>query len=210
MIDGSAGRKPGGATPTRRRLWLTATGLAIAASGVFRPDAGEATWAKENGPGPEKRRHPGRGPFRDSALTVVNKTAVPLNCTFFFQNRTGGDSYDPPVADGDHAIEPAGSLRYAPERFRVGVLVKEVDPDTDLYADVRNVQLWYPRGGVSTGTNLDPATGIVGTPFIPEQNYAQGERRKKAKIVLNRNHDSSDFIEWELIVGEPRRSRRRV
>jgi hypothetical protein len=204
MSERGCGDADAGATPTRRQL-LRGVGGAIAAAGILPlPDA--VAWARGRAVRPEKRR-PGDGLFRDSALTVVNKTADPLNCTSFFQNRTG-DSYDPPVADGDHVIDPNGSFRYAPEQFRVGALVMDVDPDVDLYVDVRNLRLGYPRGGVSTGAKLDPAGGDVGAPFSPEQNYAQGERRKKAKIVLKRNHDSSDFIEWELIVGEPRRSSR--
>jgi hypothetical protein len=206
MTDRFGGCDTGGAMPTRRQLWRAAGGFAIAATGVLLPETIEAAWAKQNGVASDKRRRPRNEAFRDSALTVVNKTAVALNCTFSFQHRIGYDSYDPPLADVAHSVDPDGSFRYDPAQFRVGVLVKDVDPDVDLYADVRNVQFWYPRGGVSTGANLDPPGGIVGSAFIPEQNYSQGERRKKAKIVLKRNHDSDGFIEWELVIGQPRQS----
>ncbi len=202
-------RRNGGATPTRRQMWRAAGGFALAATGLFVPAALDAAAEQAGSAEPERRRRPGKGSFRDSALTVVNKTEVSLNCTFYLQNRIGYDSYDPPVADGGaRSIDPEQSLRYAPGQFRIGVLVTNVDPGVDLYADVRNVQLWYPRGGVSSGGNLDPSSGNIGNPFIREQNYAQGERHKKARIVLQRNDDSIGQIEWELIIGERRRRSR--
>jgi hypothetical protein len=85
------------------------------------------------------------------------------------------------------------------------VLVKQVDPGVDLYVEGRNRSLGYPRGGVASGAQLDPASGNLGTDLISRARLcAQGEQRNRARIVLERRDVSSDFIEWELIVGESR------
>jgi hypothetical protein len=112
--------------------------------------------------------------------------------------------YALPVYIQDRTLEPTGSVRFAPDHVRVGVLIRQVDPGTDLYADVRSVTYWYPRGGVTTGADLDPHTGLFGDAFIAEQNYAEGEQRKRARITLKRRDDAAGRIEWELIVGQGR------
>ncbi len=81
---------------------------------------------------------------------------------------------------------------------------KEVAPGLDRYADVRNVSFWFPRGGVFTGANLDPRNGVFGEAFIAEQNFEQGEQRKRVTFILKRRVNSEDRIEWELTAGESR------
>jgi hypothetical protein len=209
------------ASTTRRKLWrVTAGGVAVVASGLLPPvrtteaaahrDADASrTAARDNASaeGRRRRRHRHRkhqrhGLFRNSALTVVNKTGQTLNCAFYFRVQTGPDDYGLPVLDVTQAIAAGASFRYAHDHFRVGVLVRQVDPGVDLYTDVRNLSIGYPRGGVTTGAQLDPASSNFGSGFIPEEGYSQGEQHKRAKIVLKRRDDSADFIEWELTVGE--------
>ena len=216
----------------RRRLLLggAAGGVALAASGLFLPAWLAETEAREgalggtrggrhgkNHRGRHKQRShgdkkdkpngrddaPGGGaPFRATALTVVNKGVQPLQCTFFFRVKTGLDDYALPTANGTQTIAANGTFRYDPDRYRVGVLIKQILP-ADIYADVRNVSFFYPRGGVTQGSNLDPASGNVGSALIPEQNFSQGEAQQDQNVVLQRLKDDSkgaQRIEWELII----------
>jgi hypothetical protein len=143
------------------------------------------------------------GPFRATALTVVNKISQPLNCTFYYRVKTGLDDYALPTAGVDRTIGPNESFRYDPDRYRVGVHIKQTPGWQDVYADVRNVSFWFPRGGVTEGQDLDPHTGKVGSPLIDEQNFVVGEAHGRAGFVLRRKGDSADRIEWEFVVGEP-------
>jgi hypothetical protein len=219
-------------TVGRRRLLLggVVSGLALAATGLFLPAWLAETEARQGALGgtsggrhgknhrgrhkqrshrDKKDKHNGRddaprggAPFRSSALTVVNKGVQPLQCTFFFRVKTGLDDYALPTADGTQTIAANGTFRYDPDRYRVGVLIKQILP-ADIYADVRNVSFFYPRGGVTQGSNLDPASGNFGSALIPEQNFSQGEAQQDQNVVLQRLKDDSkgaQRIEWELII----------
>ena len=82
-----------------------------------------------------------------------------------------------------------------------GVLVKQIGGGADVYADVRNVSFWFPRGGVTMGVNLDPARGDFGHAFIREQDFSAGEVQTKLNIALQRL-DDSERIEWKLTIPE--------
>lgn len=142
--------------------------------------------------------------FRSSALTVVNQGKNPLNCTFFYRTKTGLDDYGPPVAHETHAVGGNSRYRYDSDHYRVGVLVKQVPViNTDLYADVRNLSFWFPRGSATKGSNLDPAAGNFGTTFFQEQEFDTGEKRHEYNVILQRMQDDSQGarrIEWELII----------
>lgn len=146
----------------------------------------------------------GGGPlFRSTALSVINKGANPLDCTFYYQIKTGLDDYALPTANGTQSVASSQSYRYDPDRYRVGVLIKKVLGPADIYVDVRNVSFFYPRGGVSQGMNLDPHAGNFGTPLIAEQNFAESETQQNQNVVLQRLKDDSKGnmrIEWELII----------
>jgi hypothetical protein len=70
----------------------------------------------------------------------------------------------------------------------------------DIYADVRNVSVWFPRGGVTKGSQLDPPNGKFGSAFIDEQTFVQTEAHDKSGITLWRKVDSENRIEWELFI----------
>ena len=83
------------------------------------------------------------------------------------------------------------------------MLIKQVLGTEDIYADVRNVSLFFPRGGVTHGTSLDPVANKFGDSFIAEQNFGEGEAQQNQNIVLQRVKDDSkgdSRIEWELII----------
>lgn len=199
----------------RRRALLAAVAgrFALAASGLFLPFAEDAAAGEDvNGEtrrGKHRKRHRTKerrrsGGFRDSALTVANASEAILLCTYCVRTKLGLDDYALPDYVLEKSLDPGTSFRFDPEQFRVGVLIRQVDPGTDLYADVRNVSYWYPRGGVTTGSNLEPHNDVFGNAFIAEQNYAEREQRKRAKIILKRKDDSPGRIEWELMVGQGR------
>ena len=155
------------------------------------------------------RRRPGNGapqdhgPFRSTGLTVTNKTNQPLQCTFFFRTKTGLDDYGLPIANGTQTINPNQSSRYDTDHYRVGALVPHVLGSSDLSADVRNVSFFFPRGGVTQGSNLDPHGGNFGGTLITEQNFAEGEEHQEQNVVLKRLADDSKGakrIEWELTI----------
>jgi hypothetical protein len=149
----------------------------------------------------------GQGLFRASALTVRNFNERPwppltLNCTFYYRIKTGLDEYGPPVASQELTLAPGESFRYAPDRFRVGVLIKHNLLSEDIYADVRNKSFWLPTGIVSGGQNLDPPAGKTGNVRIREQGFDFGERIWVVvpRLALGRGSDSDTHIEWELLV----------
>ena len=216
---------------SRRHLVRTAGGLVLAAAGLFLPDWLEETDAREGANGGalggrrghnrrgrhQRRTHGDRknrnqrsgsalqdhGPFRSSALTVTNKSNQPLQCTFFFRTKTGLDDYGLPIADGTRSINTGQSSRYDSDHYRVGVQITKVLGPNDLFADVRNVSFFFPRGGVTQGSTLDPHSGNVGSALIPEQNFGQGEEHQEQNVVLKRLADDSQGakrIEWELTV----------
>lgn len=154
------------------------------------------------------------GPFRAAALTVTNQFGIingverPVICVFYYRIKTGLDAYGPAVADKEVTLHAGESFRYDPDRYRVGVLCKrsfdtEVSSD-DVYADVRNVSLWYPRGGVTTGPDLDPAAGKIGnSTLIREQDFTVDETHfdSRGRIGLSRVDDSDNRIEWKFFVS---------
>jgi hypothetical protein len=190
--------------PTSRRAILIASGASLLA--LLGPHGIEAAdVSSENRAGKRRKRQRRRlrhmkPPFRDSSLKVVNRTAGTLQATFYYRIETGIDTFGRAVANGTHAISANGEHTDAPGKIRIGVLIHNVDPGTDLYADVRNVPYWYPRGGVSTGQNLDPAAERYGDVYIAEQNFDQREERRKRRIALKRLADT-DTINWELTIG---------
>lgn len=201
--------------PTRRDIWrVAAGGFALAASGLFLPDAMEETEARKHRKGrsrsrtqrrrERKRLRQSTGPFRNAALSVLNKSAAPLTCTWYYREHSSGDSYGNPVFAKNQVIAMQEEGRFDPGYLRVGLLIWNIDPGLDLYVDVRNVGLWYPRGGVFRGAQLDPPTGKFGDAFIAEQNFSQKESRKRARVELKRREDSTTAIEWELVIGEGR------
>lgn len=228
-MTGDAHERP---TASRRRLLTGTGGLALAASGLFLPDWLAETEAREGALGgdkggrrgndrkgrDQKRDHRnnrkknknksdaprGAGPlFRSTALTVVNKGSQPLQCTFFYRTKTGLDDYGAPIANGTRTVNPGASYRYDPDRYRVGVLLAQVLGPDDIYADVRNVSFFYPRGGVTTGKSLDPAGGNVGASLIEEANFFEGEEKQGQNVVLQRLTDDSQGakrIEWQVII----------
>jgi hypothetical protein len=205
---------------SRRDILLAAAGgVALAANGLLLPGSEPASAEANDAAGVSiersrrkrrRRRRRGEAPgsnfFKASALTFENKTRDQvLNCTFCYSVKTGLDDYSLPFYNFTRGIQPGEVFRYDPtnpERYRLGVFVKGVDPGLDLYADVRNVSFWWPRGGIFTGANLDPATGNFGAPFIAEQNFDPGEERKRVKIVLKRRDNSDGCIEWLVTIGE--------
>ena len=115
---------------------------------------------KNQGKGRNDAPPQSNGPFRASALTVVNTAKAPwppmtLNCTFYYRIKTGLDDYGPPVASVERTLGTGESFRYAPnpDRYRVGVRIKRILLSADVYADVRNVSFWFPTGGV-TGARI--------------------------------------------------------
>ncbi|MFN8675972.1 MAG: hypothetical protein U0Z70_06305 [Thermomicrobiales bacterium] len=149
----------------------------------------------------------GNGPVRSSALIVENWRQtwdVPLQCTFYYRIKTGLDEFGPPIANGTQTIEGKSEYRYDPDRVRVGVLIKKCLPKgEDIYADVRNVSLWLPRGGVTKGLNLDPEMGNLGDSIIPEQAFFGGDSKTAQDNVDLGRFDKDLFaprVEWKLTV----------
>ena len=155
---------------------------------------------KDEGQRPDGPPPQGHGPFRATALKVINLTGQPLDGTFFYRVKTGLDDYGLPVANGTHTIAAGDSFRSDPDRYRVGVLFRQPNVAGDYYADVRNVSFGYPRGGVTWGLDLNPSSGKIGGAFINEQDFAQGQVWEQGGIALERSGDSEDRIEWNLFV----------
>lgn len=214
----------------RRLLHAFAGGVALAASGLILPEADAREGALDGARGGRRGKdHKGRhgqrrhgdkknegkrgqdapkgqdSAFRQAALTVYNNlTGAPLQCTFYYRIKTGLDDYSLPVAHSTHTINPKESLRYDPGRYRVGVLIKHALGTNDLYADVRNLSLWFPQGEVTKGAQLDPPNGVFGAHVIPEQGFGEGKYLQAENIGLERRKDDSEGayrIEWLLTVG---------
>ena len=154
----------------------------------------------------------GLGPFRDTAIKVTNHTLFDLNlaldATFYFRVKTGIDSYDLPTEHERRSISRVDvTSRYAPERFRVGVLVRPAGSDHSVYADVRNLAFDFPRGFVTQGTNLNPPGGQFGQTIITEQPFLVTEDVSASlpwqdikKVTLARTPDSADHVEFSLTI----------
>jgi hypothetical protein len=154
----------------------------------------------------------GLGPFRDTAITVTNHTPFDLNlaldATFYFRVKTGFDSYDLPTAHESRSISRIDvTTRYAPDRFRVGVLVRPAGSDHCVYADVRNHAIDFPRGFVTYGTNLNPPAGQFGQTIVTEQPFLLREDvisllpwQDIKKVTLARTPDSANHIEFSLTI----------
>ena len=220
------------AAQSRRALVSGAAGFALAASGLLLPAEDDGAAAREGAYGGELGRRRGKdrrggdkrkrrdrsdkkgkgrrdgapkdhGPFRATALTVVNRWLPSLECVFYYQIKTGLDDYDLPRADSERTILWNESFRYDPNRYRVGVLIKHTPGWQDYYADVRNVSLWFPQGGLSSGDHLNPAIGNIGGDNIPLQSFSVGEEHRDDYYTLKRKDDSADRIEVELVVRDP-------
>lgn len=167
--------------------------------------------------------------FRNTALTLNildgRVDYFRFNATFYYRVLSGGlDDYDGPWINSGvswPANEHHLDYRFAPDRFRVGVLLSAQQGSyhaPDLFVDVRNIAFATPRAATYSGKDLDPAAGKLGEPVIRERDMDlmwvpfQGNQAKnvgmeyvlrnspeaKATGSLIRNLDSDDFIEFQL------------
>lgn len=167
---------------------------------------------RDNGEREEKAPGAGLGPFRDTAIKVNNYTVFDLNlaldATFHFRVKTGVDRYDLPSEDERRSISRVDvAYRYAPDRFRVGVLVRPKGSNHAIYADVRNLAFDFPRGLVTAGTDLEPTKGQFGPAVITEQPFFLREDvsallpwQDIKKVTLARVPDSANHIEFSLTI----------
>lgn len=196
---------PGNRVAVTRRLVLLAGGATVASllsppDGVAAGVTGETRAGRRRKRQRRRMRRPG-GVFRTSSVKVANRTREPLHVSFYYQPEQGTD-YDPPVTDGKtYSVFPDSWETYAPGQFRIGVLIHDLDPQDDLYVDMRNVALWYPRAGVYQARLLDPTDGWFGYEYIPEQNYSEREEHKRNRVLLRRASDSDYYIEWVLEIS---------
>lgn len=140
---------------------------------------------------------------RSTAVTVINHSDKPINCVFYLRNKTGPDSYGLPIANEMPGLDPDTSYRYDPDRDRAGVLITKVDGPYDIFVDVRNASGASARASVTAGMNIEPQRGIFGATQIPEQNFAEGEEKRKTRYALVRMNDDSmggQRIEWLLTI----------
>jgi hypothetical protein len=117
---------------------------------------------------------PGSGLFRNSALTVYTEGAARFTFTFYYRIKTGLDDYGPWTQASTATPIPGFGHRYAPDRFRIGVLISapaEVGA-VQAFVDVRNLAFAAPRGAAYVGSGLDPAHGKLGSALIAEQAFA--------------------------------------
>ena len=139
-------------------------------------------------------------------MTVRNDLAEPVPCLFYAAHNTHGDDYDSFFKVSEHTVNNEDNdhdYRFDPLEFRVGILIRELNEGKDVFCDVRNLRIGYPRGGVSTGDNLDPATGNFGAAYIREQGFSVDEEKYNSRAVLRRLSDDSHGerrIEWRLTV----------
>jgi hypothetical protein len=155
----------------------------------------------------DRQKAPGRGPFdyRDTALTVTNNTGKPLTAQFYFQRRGDGDNYGAPIASELATIEP-GQHKWFDFEFRCGVNIKDIEAGVGIDANVRNMTTAFPRGEVRSGTNV-ALGGDGGTPLVGQQGFFVNESHfgrlngNGTKVLLQRNPDTQNWIEFELIIG---------
>ena len=192
---------------TRRQVLIAGSVSIVSLCGQATGDAAsvEAETRKGRRRKRERRRlsRPG-GAFRTSQVKVANLTGQSLKVSFYYLPEEG-TGYGPPTTDGKtYTVFPNSAEPYAPGQFRIGVLVHAYDAGNDLYVDMRNVHLWYPRAGAYQGRGLDPAAGSVGDVFIAEQNYGEGEAHTRGRVVLKRGNDSTYYIEWVVEISRAR------
>lgn len=241
--------EPGAATIATRRALLrgAAGGFTLAASGLFLPSTTEDVAARAGKRGRKRRRTHGddkkenkrqrggrngrssRPLFRDTSLSLDimdgRTQHFTFSATFYFRVLSGGlDDYNGPWIDSGTSVQSDGRTlkhRYAPERFRVGVLLRAFDGGyraPDLFVDVRNIAFAAPRVAAYSGQNLDPASGKLGEPVINEREMElvwipfQGTKPRNFGLEyelrnsprdtctgsLFRYLDSDDFLEFEL------------
>ncbi|MFN8661409.1 MAG: hypothetical protein U0075_05920 [Thermomicrobiales bacterium] len=169
---------------------------------------------------------PGRGLFRNTALTtsIIHSIDYPFafTTTYFYRIKTGLDDYGPWK---EATTGTAESSRYAPDRFRVGVLVSArgwPGDGQDLFVDLRNLAFATPRGAAYVGTGLDPARNQLGSALFAERAFGfyttpsgtygdevvESYLLKKnppypdwtAIVSVTRKFDSDDFIEFAVEV----------
>jgi hypothetical protein len=161
---------------------------------------------------------PGRGLFRNTALTVYSGNG-PFTFTFYYRIKTGLDDYGPWIHHTTQTPIPGFSHRYAPDRFRVGVLISAPEGmgDGQAFFDARNLAFGAPRASVNAGFGLDPTRNRLGNTLIAEQAFAVPlnpsgdpsamvsrryrtsiEENRFASLRLIRTADSDDAIEFSV------------
>jgi hypothetical protein len=178
----------------------------------------------------DKNKDKLEGVFRNIALTVQNADTdlhATASVRFFFAVKTGLDTYGNWMAASTVDLAPNQSFRYAPERFRVGALIS-FTPSLNLpqvFVDVRNLAFGFPKGGITYGGGLDPASGKIGTVLIPNDIFSTGGEERdhlrrdaiqevvqcrsncpipnpsvvnRIDLELERKADSDNFIEFHL------------
>jgi len=167
---------------------------------------------------------PGRGLFRNTALTLdvgaYQNYPFDFTITYFFRIKNGLDDYGPWVR------ATSGTNRYAPDRFRIGVLVSAqggAGVGRDLFVDVRNLSYGLPRGSAFYGEGLDPTRNRLGHALLQERgfgftttpsgtygdevsiSYNLKERPPfppwRSTASLGRMPDSDNFIEFKVDVS---------
>lgn len=238
---------PAGLSTRRGLLGSAAGGFALAASGLFLPSTSEDVAARAGKRGRKHRRTHGddkkenrrqrqkregrssRPLFRDTSLSLDimdgRTQHFTFSATFYYRVLSGGlDDYNGPWIDSGTSVQGEGRTlkhRYAPERFRVGVLLRAFDGGyraPDLFVDVRNIAFAAPRVAAYSGVNLDPASGKLGEAVLTERTMElvwipfQGTKSRNFGLEyelrnsprdlctgsLYRHLDSDDFIEFEL------------
>lgn len=232
-------------TSRRRLLGAATSSFALAASGLFLPQWLDNAEARDDNKGDRrgkdnkrrnKQRHrgdkqddieenestppQGHGPFRAAALTVVQSPfrSLQYSYTFYYRVKTGLDEYGPWIESSTVTPDRTDSFRYAPDRYRIGVLLRGHVEDGDLpqqaFIDIRNLSFGYPQGSASAGAGLNPTQNTLGSQVIGERGFAQpsdwfGDNspavgrwhwavNREITLVLKRLHDSDNFIEFQL------------
>jgi hypothetical protein len=150
---------------------------------------------------------PGRGifDFRDTGLTIRNRTDKKLTATLYYQDRKRDDIYGPPIVDEVVEIWPREEA-FVGKGFRCGVNIKDIDGNIGIDANVRNMVSTFPRGEVWQGTNValggDGGTGLIGQQgFFQNEAHADRLNGSGTRIELKRYPDDDDWINFELTIG---------
>lgn len=223
----------------RGLLRTAAGGFVLAASGLLLPAVAGEIAAREGaldgalggrrGPdrrGRDKRKRRDHGddkkedknprgiPFRSTALTIRTKSLAGAYtlAAKYYTKQLFGDTYFP--WSYERVANPLLDRLAINDNWypRVGVLVSFQGPSgqlPDLFIDVRNEQIGYPRGAAYYRTPLDPTNGLLGKVLLREQGFFVNESVKgtltldgaaKASCTLKRLPDTDDYIEFELSV----------
>jgi hypothetical protein len=181
---------------------------------------------KDEGQRPDGPPPQGHGPFRATAVTVEGRwrdieDIDRWTFTFYYRVKTGLDSYGPWIES--HTATPATDAlhRYAPDRFRVGVLLT-VDTwlgpaPRQAFVDLRNMAFGFPLGSMSAGVGLDPVHGKLGETIVAEKalalptdwfvdkgftgRFPLGIGNRDGYVYVRRLDNSADFIEFRLEVS---------